>query len=305
MKRSVIQLAGKTFVVSLPSAWVKKHDIKKGEELDFEEREEGLLIRRETPAHSGKITLDGRTLNKRALKFALAGLHKYGYDEIEVLYSKKESLDLIEDLVKNLFVGFVVLDQSPKKCLLKSVSTPVPSEFDATLRRAFLVTLSLGTSALENITQGNFKELNNLIKLEETNNQLTNFCQRILNKVPTTQKNLFRYVIAWNLGKIADEYKYACQQLASCKQPLSTDILDVFKQVNEYFSKYYHLLYKFNIEMLNELAEERITIEEKMKILKLKNDHEKLLLNYLFAILMKTTDFSTSFFVLHHQSPEP
>jgi len=38
MKRKIIQTAGKTMVVSLPSAWVKKYGIKKGEEVEVEER---------------------------------------------------------------------------------------------------------------------------------------------------------------------------------------------------------------------------------------------------------------------------
>ena len=34
MKRNVIQLAGKTLVVSLPSKWVKLNSVKKGDELN-------------------------------------------------------------------------------------------------------------------------------------------------------------------------------------------------------------------------------------------------------------------------------
>ena len=33
IKRKVIQLAGRTLVVSLPSKWAKKHNVQKGDEI--------------------------------------------------------------------------------------------------------------------------------------------------------------------------------------------------------------------------------------------------------------------------------
>ena len=37
MQRKIIQLGNDTFVVSLPSVWVKHHKLKKGDELEVEE----------------------------------------------------------------------------------------------------------------------------------------------------------------------------------------------------------------------------------------------------------------------------
>ena len=37
MKRSLILMGGKTYVVSLPAEWIKKHRLKKGQELEVSE----------------------------------------------------------------------------------------------------------------------------------------------------------------------------------------------------------------------------------------------------------------------------
>lgn len=300
MKRSVIQLAGKTSVISLPSKWIQKYNIKKGEELELEERGDELVIKTKQAQKGKKVTLDAKNLHERTLKWVLSGLHKSGYDEIEVLFEKKETLNTIQDTIKNLFMGFAVIDQTSKKCVLKSLSTELDEEFDAVLRRAFLVTNSLASSTLEMIHSGNFKDLEDLHTLEKTNNQLTNFCQRILNKKGFSRLDLFRYVIIWNLEKIADDYKYICSDLSKAKK-INPEILVLFKQTNELFLDYYNLFYNFNLKDLNEIAKKKLDLDELLKKSSPKNQDEELLVSHLIGISSKTADFSTSFFALRHE----
>ena len=44
MKRSVILMGGKTYIVSLPAPWIKRYGIKKGTELDVEESGSSIII---------------------------------------------------------------------------------------------------------------------------------------------------------------------------------------------------------------------------------------------------------------------
>ena len=44
MKRKVIQLAHSTAVISLPSKWVKKYGVKKGDEIEVGEEESRLIV---------------------------------------------------------------------------------------------------------------------------------------------------------------------------------------------------------------------------------------------------------------------
>ena len=61
MKRNVIQLAGKTLVISLPARWTKLNNIKKGDELTFNYNE--TEINMASPfvvnvAHSSKVKFE-------------------------------------------------------------------------------------------------------------------------------------------------------------------------------------------------------------------------------------------------------
>ena len=42
MKRKVINISGNCMMVSLPAKWVAKHNIKKGDEVEVEEKAESL-----------------------------------------------------------------------------------------------------------------------------------------------------------------------------------------------------------------------------------------------------------------------
>ncbi len=305
MKRKVIQLAGKTFVVSLPRKWVVKYGINKGEELDVEPKNGSIVIGTERTTQLEKQILDVSNMNERVIRWALSALNKSGVDEIEIINYTPEALKIMQELVKDLFMGFAIMEQTPKRCVLRNVSKELETEFDAMLRRAFLVTLSMGESTLEYIKQGKMSSMKELIALEHTNNQLTNFCERILNKqgYKDYRKTCFLYVIAWNLEKVCDDYKYICDYLSkpeNSKTKISKEVLDFFERANRFLRSYYELFYNFDVKKLVELSEEKnILVEEAKKFLVTKKDKEVFIINTLINMIIKTKDFSASSFALN------
>ncbi|MBI2148957.1 phosphate uptake regulator PhoU [Candidatus Woesearchaeota archaeon] len=303
MKRKVIQLAGKTSVISLPNKWIRRFNIKKGDELDLEELGNNILIKiikNETEVRNISFNIDN--FNERTLRYAASALHKLGYDEITFYYNKPKLNDVIQDLIKNLLLGFVVIEQTGKKVVLKNISNEVDSEFNSTLRRAFLVTISLSNSSLEAIEAGQFENLLSLINLEMSNNQLTSFCIRLINKgfYRELDKQQFITTIIWNLEKICDEYKAICVQLSKNTNKIPMEILDLYKEVNKFFYSYYELIYKFSVDNLNNLVSVKEAIINNLNILVPKTRYELQLLNILWSILSKTSDMSSSIFALHH-----
>ena len=267
MKRKIIQLAGKTHVVSLPSGFVKKYGLKKGEEIEVEERGANLLISPNKETAVKKVTVDLQNINERVLRWLLASLHKSGHDEIELIYANPRTVRVIQELIKDLFTGFAIMEQTEKRIVLKSVARDLPEEFDAMLRRAFLVTISMGESIIELMQKNRLKNLKDLVALEHTNNQLTNFCERTLNKRGHRdyRKTCFMYVVVWNLEKICDDYKYICEYLSDKQIKIDRDILSLFKSANNLLRGYYELLFKFDMQRLIELSEEKEAISENIE----------------------------------------
>lgn len=298
-------MAGKTIVVSLPSGWIKKYDLRKGEEIDLEEEGRRIVITtiKEYGIKKVKVNLKGATT--RVIRWTLSALHKSGYDEINIEHDEKETAKIIEEMIKDLFTGFTIMEQTKDHCVLKSISKDLESEFEPTLRRAFLVTLSMGEESLEYIKNQNFQDLKDLIAKEHINNQLTNFCERLLNKkgYKDYKKTCFMYVVVWNLEKICDNYKYICDLLKDVKKiKIGKDIIRLYEQANNFFKLYYELFYKFDINTLSEMSTKKREIErEARKIVKGKNEIEIEIIDHLLRVILQTSDFSATMIAINQR----
>ncbi|MCX6708082.1 MAG: AbrB/MazE/SpoVT family DNA-binding domain-containing protein [Candidatus Woesearchaeota archaeon] len=297
MKRRVIQIADKTLVVSLPTDWVRQWGVKKGEEVDVVETGPRLIVSTAEPRMLRKGVVDVSNASERALRWLLSSLHKKGYDEIEIKVNDFQHTSVIDQLLKDLFLGFAVVHRSGSSCIIRSLAKELDDQLQVIVRRAFLVTLSLADRSLELIRQKKYSELNNLLELEKQNNQLTNFCERILNKrgLDEPAKTSFLYVIMWNLEKIADEYKYICE---SANNKLSKSSVDVFAEVNSLLRRYYELFYKFDVVKLSELSDDFKVLKNRIEQLIVKSE-DAVVLSHLLHIALKTADFSASTFALN------
>lgn len=300
MKRKVIQLAGSTFVVTLPNSWVKQWGISKGESLELVENGPRLMISTAEPRDVKASSVDLSDAPERVVRWVLSSLNKKGYDEIEVVTDKPEHAELVDELLKDLFLGFAVIKRSDKKCVVRALSREFDDQFESILRRAFLVTLELGERTAECIKKGRLDELRELGTLEKANNQLTNFCERLLNKRGHADpvKTNFLYVVAWNLEKIADEYKYIGEYVSERKK-VGKQTVKIFDDVNRLFREYYELFYKFDMNKLALLADKFKAQCERIKKAMVKSE-DAVVLSHLLHIALKTADFSASTVAVHH-----
>lgn len=304
MKRKAIRLSRQTLVLSLPAKWVRSNNIDKGDELDVQVNDQDLVVRAsERKARRGiSSSINLSNLHERTVRWILSGLQKQGVDEINVTYDSPSHLPIVSDVTKNLFVGMALVRQGPKGATIKSLAVDDPSTFDQTLRRAFQVTLTMGDSLYAAIKDGDLDSIEGIKELEKTNNQLTNFCQRLLNSgtVASSQKNHFLYTICWNLEKIADDYKYICDHLSRHPHEVPPMLVGHLHTVNDFLRGYYELFYSFSVEKLDALAKQKDALHSES--LGLIQDHahpEHVIAVHLHNLFMKTLDFSTSMYCYH------
>ena len=300
MKRKVIQIADKTLVVSLPNDWVRQWGIKKGDELDVSESGPRLIASTTEYRPLKKGGVDVSNASERTLRWLLSSLHKKGYDEIEIKSENPLHAVIIDNLLKDLFLGFAVVHRSGATCLIRSLAKELDDQLQVIVRRAFLVTLALADQSLETAKSKKFDQLKDLLELEKTNNQLTNFCERILNKKGLDEpiKTNFLYVIMWNLEKVADDYKYICEHLAA-KRKISKDTMDLYDRVNKLLRNYYELFYKFDVQKLSALSDDFKKLSRDIET-SLSKGEDAIVLSHLYHVALKTVDFSASTFALHN-----
>ncbi|MBI5881087.1 AbrB/MazE/SpoVT family DNA-binding domain-containing protein [archaeon] len=112
MKRKVVQIAGFTKVISLPAEWVKKLNIKKGDELEIKEGDSTLTILAPKQNTFRKAHIDASKLNPIIIWPTLSLLHKTGYEEIKISGVDKEIMKIVYEKVQSSLFGFEVIEQT-------------------------------------------------------------------------------------------------------------------------------------------------------------------------------------------------
>jgi phosphate uptake regulator len=257
MKRKVIQLAGKTLVVSLPHKWAKKYGVKKGDEVEVEEEERRIVIKARGSGETAVHTIDVKDL-KLMLNRTIGALYKAGYDDIEVTYYSPEQYTTIRDTLNRTCMGFEIIKHGPKILNIKNLSDLHPQEFENILRRLFLTLLSSAEDSLLYLQQGNVKGMEEIILRDPQINKYSDFCRRVLNiqGYESTKKTTTYYHICEELERIGDAYGDLMKFMIANKiKKVDAATLNLISEINQYLRLFYELFYQFDLKKLEEFGE--------------------------------------------------
>lgn len=258
MKRKVIQIANSTQLISLPRKWAQKHNVKKGDELEVTIDGAQLLIGGKKSSEPMATTLEFKK-GEPYIKRALSTKYKLGYDEVEITYAEPSMINDIKKHTEDL-LGFEIIHQSAKRCIVKNVASTMESEFDNILRRIFLMLVSLARDSYTAVQNKETNELATIADLEKTNNKLTFFCERILNKYgyPEEKRQCLLHTMVCMLEQTADSFGYICHQLAKEKQvTLDKKTLEAYLAVVELTDEIYQAFYDFSVSKLMAFKEKK------------------------------------------------
>jgi phosphate uptake regulator len=281
-----------TLTISLPSKWAKASNIKKGDELNVDE--EGDFLR----VYSGherllskKASFDFSGMTEESVRSLIAVLHKAGYDEVEVTFKNPDTVKVIHDTIDTMLIGYEIVEQKGNVCVVRNVSGDHISELDTLARRAFLVALALSNNSLEEIRKARIDKLEELLVLEKTNNKLTNYCHRLINKKPyKDEKTVFLYVILWVFESICDDYKDLLKFIISQKKfKVRSEILDLLSRVNNLLQSYYSLFYDYSALKMTNIRKEIKALREGLFNMSFATK-EKPFFCYLSSIVSRVSD---------------
>src|SRR3989344_4487676 len=293
MKRRVIQIANSTQLISLPRKWALKNNIKKGDELEVTMDGPQLTVgtTRKPEPESYKINFPRGSLYIRR---ALSTLYKLGYDEVEISYDDPALINQIKPHCDEL-LGFEIIQQSSKRCVVKNVALTMESEFDNILRRIFLMLVSFGRESYAAISAKEFASLEGLADLEKTNNRLSYFCERVLNKYgyPEHKRECMLHTLVGILEQVADAFGFICHHLAKRPQAkLSPQSMEVFVAVVDLTDQAYQLFYNFDLDKLAEFKTQKKKVEnEGYESMKSKMSEDDILVTHHLMVIS---------YLLHH-----
>ena len=181
MKRKVIKQGHNTLTITLPADWCLQKGIGAGDEIDIDDVEGELVLRKDATPKILTTTFDTQKIGHFKNNY-INCLYHAGFDEIEVVFTEPDTMREINKRIRDYCPGFEVITQDRNRCHIKSVSNVLEEDFDVLVRRIFRLTLSLLEEAYESLKTGNYDCMVNVRDLEGLNNRYTSYCKRVLNK---------------------------------------------------------------------------------------------------------------------------
>jgi len=266
MKRSIVQQGPSTLMVSIPMKWVKKYNLKKGMQVDIEEKGRDLLITTESKKEPKKKEIKLLNSDKGYIWRVLSAAYVSGYDEIKVEYPTAESFETIENFALNTFVGFEIIEHHKNYCVLKQILIEDPKEFETIMRRIFLTLLHASEQFLSILETG--KNLESIFPLERTNNRQTYYLRRILTKegFAREEKTTFASVLVFLLEQLMNEYKYSTWEIEKRKnKKAQKEIIEHYKKIHKKMELIYELYFSYSQELFEKIKNKTVRIDTKGK----------------------------------------
>ena len=280
-------------MVSLPAKWARKQNIKKGDEINLEEQDNQLIIGSEKSISDNKTSVDVTGLDPM-VKRTLGALYKKGYDEVDVQLSSAE-LEPAHEVIREEFIGFEIVHQGKNTITLKKISSIDRAQFDAMLRRIFLVINQMAEESLEAIQKNDYDWLKTIAYLDKDINKYADFCRRILNKYGHSDFKVSppMYYIVEQLERVGDCYRDISKYVIKNKIQPSEQVIAHYVEINNFVRQFYEIFYKFDLKELSKFGGNRNKLKEHFDELfeKCQKKDMRILL-YLHTILEDTFDMN-------------
>jgi len=277
MKRKIIKQGHNTLTITLPTEWVKRINLKAGDEIDLYEKEGALIVNGSERPKDKSVVINIDNFTIPLLWRYFQGAYRSGCTEIKIVFdpsikeyedayhyytamfdyselgekiSPKPAIAMIQGVVDR-FIGMGIIESGKNYCLIKEMGSPTAKEFDNSLRRIFLIILQMFDRIIEAIEKD---DVNNVSLCKEIHtidlniDRLSDYCCRILNCVSNSyneDKKILLFPTLFILELLGDEFKYMGKHIAISKKSVK-DTLSLAQMVKEHFNFYYQMFYKFD-----------------------------------------------------------
>ncbi len=249
MRRSVIQLAKNTLVITLPNKWVKRLGIKKQDEVEVEEVKNSIIISTSNQVQTSEKALYAKG-SKRFISRLISIPYRQGCNKIELKYDNPKAIKDIQDNL-NICLGYEIISRGQNHCVIRDVANLGAEDFNALFSRFFFLTLSIGKDILGILETKNYDELKDMKQLFDTQNKLHLACTILINKDwhKLDAHPMFTYLLIDILERAGDQFHGMIDFLLSQDNvKLSKETLIYYKSSMSCFEKTHSLFNKFNFD---------------------------------------------------------
>ena len=259
MKRKLVQQGATTLMVSLPSAWIKRFNLQKGNEIDIIDDKNCLVIASSEKTVKKEITLSFKTTTESAIRIALINSYRAGYDTIKIKGTTKDQQEIIEEVLQNYLLGMEITSSENSVCIIESITEPDQNKFEVIFQKIFSGTSLMISETVERIKKNTLYGDYTSIMLNI--HRYDNFCRRVMVK-----KNIHpeKAIFFWNflsvLIHVPRELYHLNKHLdtltVSLSMPEKTSVINTLLELEKLFSLLRHAYYEKKVETIESLHQQ-------------------------------------------------
>jgi len=182
MIRKLIRLSPSTSVVSLPSPWIKKNKLQKGDDLFVEERENRVMVSSRNSKSERETSFDISGISdKKFVWFYFDAAYAAGYDSITILFDDKSQADVFSK-IERYFPGMMICEERKNMVRFKSITDSPEEDLLAIISRIFNMKIAIIEDGIDAIKKPDYAFLSRMKKRDYSVNTYVDYCFRQLNK---------------------------------------------------------------------------------------------------------------------------
>ncbi|RMF54599.1 phosphate uptake regulator PhoU [Candidatus Woesearchaeota archaeon] len=248
--RKLIKFGNSSLVVSLPSKWIKRHDLEKGDTIQIEENENEIILSPELSSNNEKPSEITISANEKILTLydLIIAAYINNYNTIIITGEKlKEKSKEIRSIIHGL-VGMEILEQTSTKIIAKDFLDVKDVSIKSIIRRIDNITRSMVLDTEICIEKG-IDNQKHVADRDHDVNRLTILVYKLVFKAMqrpqmakifdmTYIELLYMYHVAEKIEHIADQVKRICKYCTILEKKYNKkELLNLFKLIsNQYFT---------------------------------------------------------------------
>lgn len=272
MKRKIVKTGQNTLIISLPSEWTKKNNLKKGQVLELEESG-GILKIYSTQKSKKSIVLDLKDEGYWYINRVLRRIYAAGYDQIEINYTQSSQMEHIRKSA-NYLEGFEIIQSKKNSCVLKNILEIKELDYKELLNNIIWLVHSQLNLFKESLSKNSKKTLREIEGINESVIKMAHLGMRVLNlkykQDVTILKDLF--LLFTSLFYLSAYLTYAAGELINKNRKLSKEEKDLIIETKDLYEDLIYAYRNKNLAGIQEFFQKRgDTFKRDIELLRNKN----------------------------------
>jgi len=242
MRRKIVLQGGVALTVSLPSKWTKKNNIQKGDEIELIENGNTLMLcSNNSKENENEILSENISYGSGTFGVEIAKLYEKGYNYVHVEFSKPSNLREIEECISDM-IGFTIVKQDKKGCLIKCISKTEKKEFKNMFRRNFMVTLMIADETGHWNKKTQKESAAQLRSLHKMLKKTSLYCRRYLLQSGDPLAAPY-YSLTRDLERISNEYFSIHNTILRRNIAINGKSRYLFSETKKFLKRFYNIHY--------------------------------------------------------------